>query len=372
MTESVTWIQDVWLHRMQLALYWSLLLPIVWGAMACCSSLSPRLRSWILRVVYLKLLVVLVVPTLWALPVWKAHSPQQAADIELLPFSAAELSVGQASGEPQGARWSAVQMLALLWFVGVFVLIARYLSGWRRVNRLVLAANELSENAPQFALIQQLRRIMGVDVPVKIRVSPHLHMPCVFGCVRPTILLPEKFCDECDPSEQKLILAHELAHISRCDLAWNMMHTAVNVALFFHPFIWLLQREWRLSQEMACDEIALTTTHASPFSYGALILRLSGTSSVPALPPVVVGASEFPIVRRRLLMLRTTTSKRSKQTMVGSVALACVSIAFLAPWQLARAEKEPTEPIGAAPEYLERTATWLNSTLTALLSRMRE
>lgn len=96
---------------------------------------------------------------------------------------------------------------------------------------------------------------------------------CIWG-LAPTIVIPNALHDESD-SDLRAVLAHELAHIARRDLAWNLVHTMVSSALFFHPFIWLLQRDWRLSQEMACDEIALVTTKSSFADYATLILRLS-------------------------------------------------------------------------------------------------
>ena len=64
-------------------------------------------------------------------------------------------------------------------------------------------------------------------------------------------MLPESLHEELHYDELSSVLCHELAHIARHDLAWNVVHTAVNSALFFHPFVWLLRREWSLSQEVA-------------------------------------------------------------------------------------------------------------------------
>ena len=165
-------------------------------------------------------------------------------------------------------------------------------------------------------------------------------------------MIPIALHDESD-SDLRAVLAHELAHIVRRDLAWNLVHTVVGSALFFHPFIWLLQRDWRLSQELACDEIALFTTKSSVADYAALILRLSRPLQIPRLTPSAVGVSEFPLLRRRLMMLRNHSSSRFQGSVLGSLALACVSIVVLAPWRPVYAEKDvdTSKPARPAPAY---------------------
>lgn len=352
MDDSIAWLQNLWVQRMQLALCWSLVLLFAWGATVGLSGLSAGVRSWIWRLAYLKLFAVLLIPTVWTLPLERPVSKQQPATqhVQLIP-PPLQLSES-ASLNSRDAWWPTAGFLLCVWLVGVFALSAKYLAGWTRVSRLVEATNECSEQA-LITVLEELRNEMSVRAPVRLRVSPHANTPCVYGFLRPTIILPEAFFDGCDSSEQRAILAHELAHVSRRDLLWNLVHIAVNSALFFHPIIWLLQREWRLSQELACDELALTATNSSPANYAALLLRLSYPVQTPPMSSVVVGASEFPLLKRRLLMLGTRPSNRLNQPLIGSLVLACAAIVLLAPWHPVYAEKEstPLKPVEAPQVY---------------------
>jgi hypothetical protein len=51
-------------------------------------------------------------------------------------------------------------------------------------------------------------------------------------------------------------LAHELAHIRRHDYAFNLLQTALETLLFYHPAVWWVSRTIRLEREACCDELA--------------------------------------------------------------------------------------------------------------------
>jgi polysaccharide export outer membrane protein len=53
------------------------------------------------------------------------------------------------------------------------------------------------------------------------------------------------------------VIAHELAHLRRWDLAINWAQRVVEAVLFFHPVVWWCSRRIRAEREMCCDELAL-------------------------------------------------------------------------------------------------------------------
>src|SRR5262249_25696174 len=50
---------------------------------------------------------------------------------------------------------------------------------------------------------------------------------------------------------------HELAHIRRHDYLVNLLQTAVEILLFYHPAVWRLSREIRQEREHCCDDVAV-------------------------------------------------------------------------------------------------------------------
>ena len=346
MIESIEWLAEFWRHRMVVLLCWSLILPSAWLATVAIRRLSPRTRSWIWRLAYLKLLFVIVFPFALELPIPLAGASQQPciqrSVMQAVDVAHLDTTISHSAQAPLLPLFG----LALAWCSGVFYQGARYVSGWRSVYRLVSAANKCAAGSRADVELRRLKELMSVRIPVTLLVSQNLLTPCVFGVLHPTIVIPNTLGAESD-SDLSAVLAHELAHVARRDLAWNLVQTLVSSLLFFHPFTWIFLREWRLSQEAACDEIAISTTKSSPFDYAALIVRLSRSPQIPSLPPSAVGVSEFPFLKRRLMMLRDHSSRRLKQSTLGTLALTCVSVMLLAPWQPVFADEDAVP----APAY---------------------
>src|SRR5262245_53510661 len=103
------------------------------------------------------------------------------------------------------------------------------------------------------------------------------------------IVLPADASDRFDESELRLLLAHELAHQKRRDLAWNWLPTVVGWLLYFHPLVWLLKRSWLQAQEAACDELLVQSRSARPSEYGRLLLRLAQCGPRPHLGLAAAG-----------------------------------------------------------------------------------
>ena len=352
MIDSFEWVSSFWSHRMQLLLCWSVILPLAWLATVGIRKLSPPVRSWIWRLAYLKLLLVFVSPLALELPL-RPFDSQQQPHVQQSTTQSRAAEQDTINGKSGPALQVTIFSLMLAWCSGVLYLTAKYFAGWKRVYRLVSEASRCPNESRAAAELRNLQDLMSLNTAVELRVSRHLVAPFVFGVLRPTIVIPQDLHES--DSNLRAVLAHELAHVARRDLAWNLVHAMVGSTLFFHPFIWLFQRDWRLSQELACDEITLVTTKSSFVDYAALILRLSRPLQIPSLPSSAVGVSEFSLLKRRLMMLRNHSSDRFQGNALVTLALVCVSVVLLVPWQPVYGEKgEDTSEVAApVPVYRE-------------------
>ncbi|MDB5755627.1 MAG: peptidase, partial [Massilia sp.] len=52
------------------------------------------------------------------------------------------------------------------------------------------------------------------------------------------------------------LLAHELAHIKRHDYLVNLVQSAIEIVLFYHPAVWWLSNRIRLEREQIADDLA--------------------------------------------------------------------------------------------------------------------
>lgn len=145
------------------------------------------------------------------------------------------------------------------------------------------------------------------------------------------------------------MLAHELAHLKRRDLWWAWLPTTAGVLFWFHPLAWLAQREWRLAQEMACDELALLTTEAPALAYGQVVLKVAAEGWGPRLaePAAVGAAGSYHTRRRRLAALpRVRPVPRRRWRLVGTL-LTVIGIAGVVPWRVTAQETKPVRATAA-------------------------
>ena len=100
--------------------------------------------------------------------------------------------------------------------------------------------------------LERLMWRMEISRPVRLFTSAIAEVPTVVGWVRPFILLPVSALSGLGPCEIEAILAHELAHIRRHDYLVNLLQTAIETLLFYHPAVW-----WVSSQISARTRVLL-------------------------------------------------------------------------------------------------------------------
>ncbi len=77
--------------------------------------------------------------------------------------------------------------------------------------------------------------------------------PAVSGIIRPRIIIPFDFENWFAEREQKLVLAHEKAHLAAGDIYTNLYIAFMQCFFWFNPLIYIAARNIRNDQELACD-----------------------------------------------------------------------------------------------------------------------
>ena len=150
-------------------------------------------------------------------------------------------------------------IIVVLWFLGVLVLLLRFLGGLAYLERL-----KYSNNRPINALWQEqlesIRQQVGVKKSIQLLESALVKVPMVVGYLKPIILLPIGTINALSQAEVEAILAHELAHIRRHDYIVNLIQSVIDVLFFYHPAIWWMSNAVRAERENCCDDLALRVT----------------------------------------------------------------------------------------------------------------
>ncbi len=253
------------------------------------------------------------------------------ADAPCAPGACAEptavLAMNVAPPESLRAQLDAfLPVLVAWWAAGVLLLSLRTLGGWALVQRL--KRNGLSPVPDSLeATFARLRQALQVSAPVHLYRSALVQVPTALGWLRPVILVPTGALLGLSTSQLELVLAHELAHIRRRDYLANLLQTAVETLLFYHPAVWWVSGRMRVERELCCDDLAVAAC-GNPVGYARALADLEGLGTrVPVLSMAMTGGSLFDRIARLVAPPdRVSRTSRGLATVLcaGAVVLAIV------------------------------------------------
>jgi bla regulator protein blaR1 len=173
---------------------------------------------------------------------------------------AAALPLGQwmAGGGVQGDGWFDTLQGKLSWVVGAWAFCAAALA-LRMVLGLVWigrAARREAGNAQWQARLDLLARGVGIGRAVRLRIVDGLASPVTAGWWKPVVLVPAALVSGMPPQLLEALLAHELAHVRRCDYLVNVVQSVIETLLFYHPAVWWISHRIRVEREHIADDLA--------------------------------------------------------------------------------------------------------------------
>ncbi|HKY06314.1 MAG TPA: M56 family metallopeptidase [Blastocatellia bacterium] len=216
--------------------------------------------------------------------------------------------------------------MVALWLAGVLVLSLRFAGGLAVAHRL-----KRIETSPVVQLWQEklstLSRQLRISRPVRLCASALVEVPTVIGWLRPVILVPASALTGLSPRQLEALLAHELAHIKRYDYLVNLLQTAVETLLFYHPAVWWISNQIRIEREHCCDDLAVSAS-GDVIVYARALAALEHIRSVA--PPLAVAANGGSLLGRiQRLVGAEPASRRADSWMAGIIALV-TALAILA------------------------------------------
>jgi bla regulator protein blaR1 len=121
--------------------------------------------------------------------------------------------------------------------------------------------------------VQKIAGHIGIRKSVRVYLSSLVTSPLTIGYLKPIILLPLAALNNLTPAQLEAVLLHELSHIRRYDYLVNLLLTAINVLLYFNPFVRLFIRAVENERENCCDELVLQFEY-DKVSYASALLEL--------------------------------------------------------------------------------------------------
>jgi len=162
--------------------------------------------------------------------------------------------------------------LVSFWLVGVLLFGFRWIGGLYFTYRL-RSEGAIAIPRPWQAKVQALANKLGIHRSVQLLESSKVEVPLTIGHLKPIILLPVGMLAGLTPQQVESILIHELAHIRRHDFVVNLLLSALEILLFYHPVFWWISSKIQEERELCCDDIAVATC-GNPRLYARTLLLM--------------------------------------------------------------------------------------------------
>jgi beta-lactamase regulating signal transducer with metallopeptidase domain len=227
------------------------------------------------------------------------------------------------------------------WLVGVFGLSLWHLGGWAQLQRL--RRRMVKQAAPILKeKLQQLSDMLGIRKAIELVESALVQVPTVVGHLKPVILLPASALTGLSPEQVEAILAHELAHIKRCDYLVNMLQTVVEILGFYHPAVWWVSHRIRVERENCCDDLAVSLCSDRVCYARALTTMEEIRAGQLTLAVAASGGSLFGRIRR--LLGKDTVGKEKADWIPSAIAILLITALVIpASWALSGKHQEKSD-----------------------------
>jgi beta-lactamase regulating signal transducer with metallopeptidase domain/predicted nucleic acid-binding Zn-ribbon protein len=261
------------------------------------------------------------------------------------PRSTVAMSSARAS-EIGGTRLDLPSLAAVLtglWVAGAAAALVALLVALGRVGRMSARARAL-DSAEWREAVRQVSERLGVRRAVRVLAAEAVVTPLAGGIIRPTVFVPLDAATW-DAERRQIVLAHEIAHLASGDPLRKLVSRIACTLYWFHPLVWLAQRQAITDCEQACDETVLALG-VRPSTYARVLLDFADAA------PLRVAGAMLPIVRRahleeRLMAIlhpfpRPEAARRGLVLLVGIGALT-FTLAAARPVSSADGRSEATE-----------------------------
>ena len=226
--------------------------------------------------------------------------------------------------------------VARVWLAGVCLLALRVAGGLLLLEHL----RRRSLSPLPAELVERclaLQRRLRVSRVVRYCECRLVTVPSLIGFLRPIVLLPLRALTGLSAEQLEVVIAHELGHIKRFDVAVNLFQVVVETLFFFHPAVWWLNRRIRADREDCCDDIAISACGRS-VAYARALAIMESWRGAPDLAIAATGGDVASRVARLLGLSAQPTRVRSAGVFTAALLLAAALMAGAASIGIAQPE----------------------------------
>jgi uncharacterized protein (TIGR03435 family) len=167
------------------------------------------------------------------------------------------------------------------------------------------------------------------------------------GVVRPMIVFPMDARAWPDADVRRAV-THELEHVRRGDWVTMCVARAVCAVYWFHPLVWIANRQLGVNAERACDDAVLRDSQA--FGYADQLVALAERSSADTRRPLLAMANRGELSTRvnAVLNARQQRGPAGARARIAVATAALASLALLAPLRTVASPRGQATAVGGA------------------------
>lgn len=239
------------------------------------------------------------------------------------------------------------EALLLLWGAVAVLLLARGLLqgicyNWRCQRAVPVEDPALLE------ILEACRVRLGVARRPQL-LAGEFASPATFGWWRPRILLPEEALSWSD-ERLRVVLLHELAHISHGDYPFNLMVHWVCALNWYNPMVWIAARSMRLDRECAADDRVIASGERE-LDYAQHLFEIAKQAHRHAAPTMALAMAHGCPLKTRVAQILDPQTRRGYQgraPLILSLAFLCTvaPLAAMQPQPPTTAVLERHQPFG--------------------------
>lgn len=255
---------------------------------------------------------------------------------------------------PKLVNWALV-----IWLAGALLLLLRLLVGFMTTNLLTRAATGFKDTKLT-GLFSSLLTELQLKSSVRLLRSERTLMPIVCGVLRPAVLLPAS-ADDWSEERRKMVLLHELTHVTRRDCLTQMLAQTACAFYWFNPFVWHAARRLRVEREQACDDYVLRIgTKPSDYAHHLLEIAryLQEHSIFQWSQTTTVAMARRSQLEGRLLAILSKEGKRRAMSQVMTASVTALMLGLFLLLAIVR-------PTTGSAQHPQAPATTLNEQMNA-------
>jgi beta-lactamase regulating signal transducer with metallopeptidase domain len=241
---------------------------------------------------------------------------------------------------PSSSPLPYLTMVVWFWLAGVVAMSVWSTTGWFIAQRLKRRSKRALPQIWQSRLAD-LAGQLGIRRGIRLCESTLAQVPAVIGWIRPVILIPAGALINLSAQELEAVLAHELAHIRRFDYVANLLQSAIEALMFYHPAMWWIAKRIRAERENCCDDLAIVAC-GDRVVYARALTALEELRS--GYPQFAMAATAGPLLSRvRRLLGKDDPRRRSLPVWMALVTVVVAVLAVTSGIRL-RAQNSPVPP----------------------------